>query len=173
MSKESGMDEVVAVAALTVGPWVAAIVAVLVSRSRGSRDLGAAAVAAVAGGGFAAAVVVAVLSLWASRPLDVSDPPRQVRELVAERIRDLVVGDAEPRQGVSGRGIGLGGLGGLRGQGAPNRADLPPEAPPARTRQAHPDRVRDNQFISRSRGLKTPNKTSQLNRQQSRQKATG
>ncbi|MFJ2370439.1 hypothetical protein ACIOSY_14045, partial [Microbacterium sp. NPDC087665] len=31
----------------------------------------------------------------------------------------------------------------------------------------HPNRVRDNQLRGRSRGLKTPNKTSQPNRQQS------
>ena len=38
--------------------------------------------------------------------------------------------------------------------------------PPTTTRQAHPDRIRGNRFTSRSRGLKTPNKTSQLNHQQ-------
>ena len=59
------MDGVLAVAALTLAPWVAAVVAVLVSRFRGGRDLGARAAAAIVGVGFAAAVVVSVLSLWA------------------------------------------------------------------------------------------------------------
>jgi len=49
-----------------------------------------------------------------------------------------------------------------------DRADLPPQTPAKTTRPAHPDRVRDNQYTRRSRGLKTPNKTSQLDRQQTR-----
>ena len=48
-----------------------------------------------------------------------------------------------------------------------DRADLPPPQAATQTRPAHPDRVRDNQHTSRSHGLKTPNKTSQPNRQQS------